>query len=310
MSPSSLDPTPLLTQTAREKVLEQKLEQKNAELKRRSAAEATLLRRLQVTRCKAKQRAKKLREQNKTLRARNAALQAAVSQASAYESGPLSAAQRRAAARGRRVRWSERDVGTALGLRCLSRRAYEYVKDSMKIPLPSLTTLSEWTHHFQMTPGVMESAMCVLEATVTGLDDMGRLCVVAFDEISLDPRVCYDQRRDEIMETSKMQLVMVRGLTSPWKQPVWFDFDQPMTPDKLCEVISRVEAVGLRVVAAVSDMAPTNERLWTELGITKAFSATSPHRTWFVNPVDPARCVLCSLLIFGCNNRLFCNVVC
>ena len=289
--PSSIDAASCLLLTPMEMIhdLTRELDKKKAALKRSRHREKRLRRLTQQTSSKAKQRTKKLRRQNDTLRAQNAALRAALSATRGPASVPLTTAQRRAALTGRRVRWSEQDVGMALGLRVLSRRAYQYVKDTMKIPLPSFTTVSQWTNHFKMIPGVMESAMWVLKATATGLDDMEKLCVVAFDEISLDSRVCYDQARDTVLEASKMQLVMVRGLAAAWKQPVWFDFDQPMTPSKLREIISRLEAVGLRVVASVSDMGTSNERLWADLGITRAFSAAANLQTWFVNPADPTR---------------------
>ncbi|KAF0291988.1 Transposable element P transposase [Amphibalanus amphitrite] len=271
---------------------EAELEAKEAHLTRRKNALKTHHRRLQQTTSRAKQRAKRLREQNKVLRTRNAVLKASSSHASALaEAGPLTAAQRRALVSGKRVRWSDKDVGTALGLRILSRRAYIYVKECMRIPLPSFTTLSEWTRDFRMTPGLMEPALAVLEATVTDLSDMDKLCVLAFDDVSLDGRVCYDQARDVILEASKMQLVMVRGLTAAWKQPIAYDFDTNMAPNTLNDIIFRLEKIGLKVMAAVSDMASPNESLWTKLGITSAFG-DGPLRTWFSNPVDPLRYVL------------------
>ena len=270
---------------------EAELKDKEAQLARSKNAVKTLHRRLQQTSSRAKQRSKMLRQQNKILRARNAVLQASSSHASVLaEAGPLTAAQRRALVSGKRVRWSDKDVGTALGLRILSRRAYIYVKECMRIPLPSFTTLSEWTRHFRMTPGLMELALAVLEATVTNLSDMDKLCVLAFDDVSLDGRVCYDQARDAVLEASKMQLVMVRGLTAAWKQPIAYDLDTSMTPKTLKDIISRLEEIGLKVMAVVSDMASPNESLWTKLGITSAFG-DKPLRTWLINPVDPLRYV-------------------
>ena len=55
---------------------------------------------------------------------------------------------------------------------------------------------------------------------------------------------------------------MVRGLCSKWKQPLCYEFDAAMTHAKLAGVITRIEQLGLLVVAAVSDMGPGNEAMW------------------------------------------------
>ena len=112
--------------------------------------------------------------------------------------------------------------------------------------------------------------------------------MLAFDEMNLDSRIGYDQARDQIIGASKIQVVMVRGLAGPWKQPIYYGLDEPMAAETLLSIISRLEAIGLKVVAAVSDMASSNERVWSDLGVT---SGDSPalHRTWFTNPAEGDR---------------------
>ena len=75
---------------------------------------------------------------------------------------------------------------------------------------------------------------------------------------------------------------MVRGLCSKWKQPVYYEFDAAMTPEKLADIIARIESLGLRVVAAVSDMGPGNEAMWKKAGVTDS-------RSWITHPSDPER---------------------
>jgi len=58
------------------------------------------------------------------------------------------------------------------------------------------------------------------------------------------------------------------GLTSNWKQPIFYDFDQRMTNTLLIAIITSLHDAGFEVKAAVSDMAPCNEGLWSNLGIT------------------------------------------
>ena len=58
------------------------------------------------------------------------------------------------------------------------------------------------------------------------------------------------------------------GLLSNWKQPLFYDFDTPMTTEILFEIIACIHEMGFEVVALVSDMSPTNIGLWKSLNIT------------------------------------------
>jgi len=62
---------------------------------------------------------------------------------------------------------------------------------------------------------------------------------------------------------------MVRSLFGNWKQPI-YNYDTPMTRDKILHIISRLHDVGYTVVASLTNMA-----LWSELDIEIAllFSA-------------------------------------
>lgn len=60
---------------------------------------------------------------------------------------------------------------------------------------------------------------------------------------------------------------MSRGLTSKWKQQVYFKFDTDISKDILFDIIVPVEEAGFSVVAMVSDMGPMNVRLWKSLGV-------------------------------------------
>lgn len=196
--------------------------------------------------------------------------------------GILSTAQVRQATSGNRVKWDSGDVSKALGLRCLTRKGYKYAQKVLKIPLPSASTLSRWSRSFRLTSGVMEAAVAVLEAAVQGMSAIQRLCVLSFDEMALDSRYCYDASSDQVLTGSKLQVLMVRALCASWKQPLFYELDAPMTPEKLADVILRLESLGLSVVAVVSDMGVSNENMWRDAGVTDA-------KTWIANPADETR---------------------
>lgn len=74
-------------------------------------------------------------------------------------------------------------------------------------------------------------------------------------------------------------MVFFIGLFSKWKQPLYYDYDSPMTREVLFEIISELSACDFKVVAIVSDMGPTNMKLWKCLEIT-------PTNTTFLHPVS------------------------
>ena len=197
--------------------------------------------------------------------------------------GVFSDQQIRRIATKRRVSWTAADVANAVGLRCVSRKAYSYIQRVLKIPMPSRSTLSRWTRGFRMTQGIIDAAVTVMEAAVRGMaGPIEKLCVISFDEVSLDGRWCYDQMGDQALAASKMQVLMVRGLCSGWKQPFFQELDAPMSLEKLTEIVTRLEEIGLEVAAAVSDMHPANERMWQKAGVSK-------DSTWIVHPADNTR---------------------
>lgn len=75
---------------------------------------------------------------------------------------------------------------------------------------------------------------------------------------------------------------MLRGLTAPWRQIIYYNFDTDMTRDILNDLILIVEADGFIATAMVNDLATTNVRLWNFLGLDISIIC-------FTNPADSTR---------------------
>lgn len=57
-----------------------------------------------------------------------------------------------------------------------------------------------------------------------------KLCVISYDEMKVQQTLEYDEHEDEVIGPKNyLQMVMVRGLTDNYKQPVFVDFDTKMT---------------------------------------------------------------------------------
>ena len=88
------------------------------------------------------------------------------------------------------------------------------------------------------------------------LPDIERSVVASSDRMSVDQSLCYDSMEDGVYGPCKnVQVVIVRGLCSHWKQPMFFDFDRDMIRSMLYSVITSVQNVGFHVVGGLRPLA-------------------------------------------------------
>ena len=83
------------------------------------------------------------------------------------------------------------------------------------------------------------------------------------------------------------QVIMFRGLTSPWKFPLYIDFDVAVSKDVYFENIYCLEELDVHVLISTCDQGSRNEQLAKELKI-------NPENHWSPNPYDPTRKVFWS----------------
>jgi hypothetical protein len=168
----------------------------------------------------------------------------------------------------RQVRWTAEDVASAISLRSVSPKAYRYLRGKCNYPLPGLSTLRRWAATFQMHPGMQKRILMLMEHKGKSLSALEKLTVLSFDEMFIKNDICFDKNRQQVLGPHRtVQVIMARGLCSNWKQPVFYDFDQPVTKDLLNVIITNLHISGYIVVAIVSDMGSTNINLWNQFGI-------------------------------------------
>lgn len=78
------------------------------------------------------------------------------------------------------------------------------------------------------------------------------------------------------------QVMMARGLFNKWKQPVFYDYDQPITKDIIVKIIQELYDSGYPVVAVTCDLGPKNKAVWNELGV----GLDDPENCSFPHPSD------------------------
>jgi len=80
------------------------------------------------------------------------------------------------------------------------------------------------------------------------MTEIDKLTVLSFDETYLSKTMSYEKKREQIWGPNKcVQVMMARGIINPWKQLIYYNFDQPMTKEILFEVIQSLESNGYKV---------------------------------------------------------------
>jgi len=120
-----------------------------------------------------------------------------------------------------------------------------------------------------MRNGILHDVLKIMELNGNNLEDYQKLTVLMFDEVKVCSTLEYDTLQDEVVGPhDQMQVVMARGIASPWKQPVFVDFDRKMTKEILFSIINELDQIGFKVICCVSDCGGGNVGLWRTLDIS------------------------------------------
>jgi len=186
--------------------------------------------------------------------------------------------------------WSAEDISSSIALRSVSSRAYNYLRTVKNVPLPCVQTLRNWSAYFNVKPGILKNVIQIMQSKGRDLSMVDKLTVLSFDEIYISNKVDLERREQKIYGPHKTsQFVMARGLIGNWRQPIFYDFDQPMTKEILFEIITLLQEIGYTVVAVTSDLGPTNVRLWKSMNIGVEIS-TNKNSEVIGNPNERKQC--------------------
>ncbi|KAJ8881277.1 hypothetical protein PR048_017755 [Dryococelus australis] len=167
------------------------------------------------------------------------------------------------------ISWSPEDIAAAIYLKSVSSKAYRYLCNKLKYPLPDMSTLRKLAR---------ESECDVAKAKDLG--EFEKISFLSFDEVKISSDICVDRKAGQILGPHKLaQVVMARSLLGKWKHPIYYDFDRPMPKQILKNIIAEVQGNGFQVVAVVNDMGGGNRAAWKQLGI-------NTEKTHFPNPND------------------------
>ncbi|CAL1680931.1 unnamed protein product [Lasius platythorax] len=87
-----------------------------------------------------------------------------------------------------RIKWSAEDITSAIALRSISPKAYRYLRNIKKMPLPCATTLNNWGATFSIPPGILTDVLHIMKEKEQNLCTEDKLTVLTFDELYISKK--------------------------------------------------------------------------------------------------------------------------
>ncbi|XP_067203193.1 uncharacterized protein, partial [Linepithema humile] len=148
--------------------------------------------------------------------------------------------------------------------------------------IPSIKTLQLAVHRIPVTTGINPFILTHLEKIAPNLPLKDKVCILMWDEVSIQSSVTYDIRKDIICgledwgtnRTAKVAdhalVFMLRGLNSGWKLPISYSFCSKQTNTaQLLRCIKKhiqdVNKAGFYIVSTVCDQGSSNVAAIKEL---------------------------------------------
>lgn len=178
--------------------------------------------------------------------------------------------------------WSNETIKKSLQIKfsCGS-TGYNSLKD-MGYPLPSIRTLARKIEHIKINPGVLTEVFDIMVDKVSMMDELDKDCNIVLDEASLSLSNCLDPStkgfighitipENKTGRAKKALVFLLSGIRSRWKQIVCYHFTDSELDGSLLKVVTldiieRSEKIGLKVHNIISDMAPSNMKMYKEFG--------------------------------------------
>lgn len=202
------------------------------------------------------------------------------------------------------MRWPVEVKNIACALQYKSPSCYKLLREVLY--LPSKATLNSFVKSINLHPGICEDLLTALKLKLDKMTELDRYASITFDAMAIKQRLTYIESTDQIhgfvnlgnvLQNANNSIalkvathafvVMLRGITNPWKQTIGFFFiHNTVKPEMLQTIlnaaVTRVEEIGVRVQCVICDL-EINQRLFFRLqGCT-----TSRH--WITNPYDISR---------------------
>lgn len=163
----------------------------------------------------------------------------------------------------------------------MGKRAYISLRSVFK-DLPSIQTLQSVLNRLPISARLNPLILRHLENIAPKMSDKDKVCILMWDEVSIQPKISYDIRKDIICgfedwgnyRTNKVAdhalVFMLRGLNSGWKMPISYSFCSKQTNTAqlmrcIKEHVRKINNTGFNIIATVCDQGSSNVAAIKEL---------------------------------------------
>ena len=193
----------------------------------------------------------------------------------------------------KRINWCDDTYKKAIHMHAILKKSgYEFLRDTMKFPLPGLTAIKKRLQVLDFRPGQFDDAFKLLKFKADRMEP-GRTkhCAMVFDELSIEPQIEYDltsktiigfctlepsekQRKKKGSEeipvgefdfvANKAQVYMLAGIGGErWHQVLGYDlttdsFDANAGKKRVETIVRKARSIDVLVKAAVADQGGCN----------------------------------------------------
>lgn len=177
----------------------------------------------------------------------------------------------------------------------MGKKAYKCLRNIFK-HLPSIQTLQSVLLKIPISTGLSTFILKHLQNISSKMSDKEKVCILMWDEVSIQSKVSYDSHKDVICgledwgnnRTGKVAdhalVFMLRGLNSGWKMPLSYNFCNKQTNTAqlvrcIKEHIKKVTYIGFHIVATVCDQGSSNVATINELLLRTDMKRNFENRT-------------------------------
>lgn len=207
----------------------------------------------------------------------------------------------------RGMKWSDETVQEALKLKFLCRQNGYNQLLKLKLPFPSLRTLSDRISSLKFKYGIFDDIIEFLGVKITSFKEIHKIGSLSIDEMSIVEGLQYDRGLDQMLgnitfpdenmgqkPASKALVFMVAGVGGRWKQVVGFHFTgNSMNPNVLKEIVmdilQKCHNIGLHIMNLTTDQAGINQALWKLFGFGKQPGNKNEIINSVPHPIDPTK---------------------
>lgn len=180
--------------------------------------------------------------------------------------------------------WKPKEKILAQNLHFKSPATYKFLRNYLKMNLPSISSIYRWSPIKKLKPGLNSNLTENLKNIIKEWDNEKRECILIFDEIAIKRELSYDSTNDEIVGFKDMGLTrskelgknicvfMVRGIFSNYKFVITYYVIGKGSKgceikEALLENLDYCEKLGVNVCAIVCDQGPNNRCCFKKLGV-------------------------------------------